>query len=319
MPKNTYGPLKIGTSACLTGRRVRYDGLDKRDRYITDVLSRYIDVVPVCPEVEFGLPVPREPMRLTGSADAPCLIAVESGADYTKGMLEWAEKKTELLLAEELCGFIFKTRSPSSGLNGVKIYDIHGTVHSEGRGLFAALFIRKFPLVPVIDDEMLQYELQRERFIEQIFILHRWHDFVRNDGSLKGLRAFHESHKLIIMAHSIKHSRSLGSYIARMHGSGRVADDGYIKILMEGLTVPATIRKHINVLSHVSGYFKKNLSAQEKKDLLHVLELYRGRRVPLLVPVTLLNHYSSRYNEHYLQNQLYLNPDPRESMLRYHV
>lgn len=311
--------IRIGVSACLAGERVRYDAADKRDRYITDILQRYVRLVPVCPEVEMGLPVPREAMRLTGSpSGVPHLVAVESGRDFTKQMLMWARERTTRLAEEKLCGFIFKSRSPSSGLKGVKIYDEHGVARKSGIGLFADQFTQSFPFVPVIDDEMLQNAQTREVFIEKCFVMKRWHQLVENGNTIRNLREFHEHQKYQIHAHSIAHAGLLGRFIADIKPGERVKTN-YISLMMKALDIPSTIGKNINVLSHIMGYFKKRLTALEKRELLDVFEIYREERIPLIAPIVILNHYRNKYADSYLEQQTFLNPDPAEVMLRYHV
>ncbi len=136
--------VKIGISSCLLGKRVRYDGGHELDRYITETLGQYFEWVPVCPEVEYGLPVPREAMRLEGAPDSPLLVTIHTGIDHTEGILKWAKKRIKDLEQEKLCGFIFKSGSPSSGIGGVKIYTASGIPSRRGVGIFGGAFISTF-------------------------------------------------------------------------------------------------------------------------------------------------------------------------------
>ncbi|GJQ59413.1 MAG: DUF1722 domain-containing protein [Candidatus Scalindua sp. AMX11] len=312
--------IKIGISSCLLGDKVRYDGNHRLDRFVTDTLGQYFEFIPVCPEIEFGLSIPREPMHLFGSPESPLLVTVKTGIDYTERMLKWGERKLYELEKENLCGFIFKCGSPSSGIRGVKVYMSSGTVTKTGKGLFGGAFIKYFPLIPVEDDGRLHNPRFRENFIERIFVLKRWQEFKKKDFSMKDLIGFHSDHKLLIMAHSPRHYSILGRLLANAKKEKR--EDllsEYIRILMEGITLIATVKKNTNVLQHIQGYFKKHLTSDEKQELLGVIESYRKELVPLVVPITLLKHYVRKFNVSYLKRQYYLEPHPIELMLRNHV
>jgi uncharacterized protein YbbK (DUF523 family) len=200
--------IKMGISTCLLGEKVRYDGGHKLDRYITETLGQYFDYVPVCPEVEYGLPIPREALRLVGDPALPRLLTVRTGIDHTDGMLEWAERKLGELEPEELCGFIFKSRSPSSGLRGVKVYTASGMPSHSGTGIFANAFTRRNPLIPVTDDGRLHDPSLRETFIDSAFVYRRWQGLLKKGGQTRDLIDFHTDLKLLILAHSPKHSGS---------------------------------------------------------------------------------------------------------------
>ncbi|MCX5807438.1 MAG: DUF523 domain-containing protein [Proteobacteria bacterium] len=175
--------IKIGISPCLLGENVRYDGGHRHDHYITDILGRFFQWVSICPEVGYGLPVPREAMNLVGDPLSPRLVTVRTGIDHTEGMKKWAEERLNKLAQEGICGFIFKSRSPSSGLQGVKVFTEKGNVDGKGVGIFAAAFIKKFPLVPVVDDDSLKDKSLRESFIERVFVLSGWQEFLQKGSS----------------------------------------------------------------------------------------------------------------------------------------
>jgi uncharacterized protein YbgA (DUF1722 family)/uncharacterized protein YbbK (DUF523 family) len=311
--------IKIGTSACLLGEKVRYDGGHRLDQYITETLGRYFEWVQVCPEVEYGLPVPREAMHLTGEPASPRLVTVRTGIDHTDGMIKWAADKLIRLEKEALCGFIFKSKSPSSGIGGIKVYSSSG-ITNKGTGIFGGAFMHYFPLIPVIDDARLHNPDLRGNFIEQVLIYKRWREFIKKGGKIRELIAFHANLKLLILSHSPKHYSSLGVLVAR---AKQYRPDAlyseYIKILMEGLRLLATVKKNTNVLLHIAGYFKKRLSPDDKRELLEVIEEYHKGHIPLIVPVVLINHYARKFDEPYLKTQFYLNPHPIELMLRNHV
>jgi len=311
--------IKIGISTCLLGQNVRYDGGHQWDRYLTETLGRYFAWVPVCPEVEYGLPVPREAMRLVGDPAAPRLVTIRTGIDHTEGMQTWAQAKLTALAGEHLCGFIFKSKSPSSGMTAVKVYTPGGMAVKRGAGIFAAAFMARFPLLPVEEDGRLHDPILRENFIERVFIYHRWQLMTTGDAPFRNLEQFHREHKLLIMSHSPKHLTLLGRLVAN-HERRPFPETAaaYLQTLMEGLKLIATPKKQTNVLMHMLGYFKKVLSPADKQEMLELIERYRQGKLPLIVPVTMLTHYVRKYDEPYLRDQLYLSPHPAELMLRNH-
>jgi uncharacterized protein YbgA (DUF1722 family)/uncharacterized protein YbbK (DUF523 family) len=296
--------FKIGISSCLLGNEVRWNAGHKHDKYLTRTLGRFVEYVPVCPEVEAGFGVPRESFRLVGDPDAPRLVTFKSKTDHTDRMVNWAKKRVKELEKEDLCGFIFKSDSPSSGMIRVKVYNEKGMPHKVGVGIFARAFMDHFPLIPVEDDGRLNDPLIRENFILQIFTMNRWRDNLSERKSMGKLVDFHTRNKLLILSHSQKHYRSMGKLVA--NGKQMPIKDlyhQYESLLMEALKLKTTIRKNSNVLQHLMGYFKKELSADEKQELLEVFGQYRDGYVPLLVPITLINHYTRKYDQPYLKQQ----------------
>jgi uncharacterized protein YbgA (DUF1722 family)/uncharacterized protein YbbK (DUF523 family) len=312
--------IKLGISSCLLGEKVRYDGGHKLDHFLTDTLGKYVEWVPVCPEVESGLPVPREAMHLVGDPKEPRLVTVRTGMDHTGRMKKWANRKVVALEREELCGFVFKSRSPSSGMRGVKIYTETGMPYAIGSGIFAHAFMDRFPFLPVEDEGRLHDPALRENFIERIFVFKRWQEFKKGRGSAAAFVSFHTDHKLLIMSHNQKHYRMLGNIVA---GAKKFKRDElhqqYFTALMDGLIFLTTVKKNTNVLQHMAGYFKELLSKDEKRELQEVIEQYHSELVPLIVPITLLKHFVRKYDVEYLKRQYYLNPHPLELMLRNHV
>jgi uncharacterized protein YbbK (DUF523 family) len=169
----TMEKIKVGISSCLLGNNVRYDGGHQHDRYITDTLGRYVKWISVCPEVEYGLGAPREAMHLVGDHENPRLMTIHTNVDHTDGMRAWAKKRLTDLEQEDLCGFIFKSRSPSSGMTGVIVHSLSGMPNGESAGIFADAFMKYFPDVPVIDDSLLHDPHSRENFIKRILTLSR--------------------------------------------------------------------------------------------------------------------------------------------------
>ncbi len=313
--------ITLGISACLLGENVRYDGGHKLDHFLRDTLGQYVTYVPVCPETEAGFGIPREAMRLIGDPAEPRLVTNKTGIDHTKRMTRWAKDRVAALEKENLHGYIFKKDSPSSGLMRVKVYNDKNMPEKKGVGIFARVFTEHFPLIPVEEEGRLRDPRLRENFIEQIFTLKRWRDTISKNPKKSGLVDFHSRNKLLIMSHSQKHASRMGKLVAGTEkpDEGTSIHRHYENLLMDALRLKATPAKHINVLHHIMGYFKNQLTADEKQELLEVFDRFRGGHVPLIVPITLLNHYVRKYEQDYLHKQTYLNPHPIELRLRAYI
>jgi len=312
--------MRLGISSCLVGERVRWNGTHKLDRFLTDTLGKFVEYVPVCPEVECGFDVPREPLRQVGDPDSPRLITSRTKIDYTDRMTRWARERVIELEKEGLCGFIFKSRSPSSGMERVKVYNETGTPVKKGVGIFARKFMEHFPLLPVEEDGRLHNPKLRENFIERIFTFKRWREALAEQQSKGNLVSFHTRHKMLILSHSPQHHRMMGRLVAQAKEIPlKELYKQYQELLMEALRLTSTPRKNANVMIHILGYFKKQLSSDEKKELLEIIDLYRQGTVPLIVPITLISHYVRKYEQPYLEDQYYLQPHPLELQLRNHV
>jgi uncharacterized protein YbgA (DUF1722 family) len=235
-------------------------------------------------------------------------------------MTEWARKRAKELEKENLCGFVFKKNSPSSGLFRVPVRTAKGMPQKKGRGIFARVFTEHFPLVPVEEEGRLHDFKLRETFIEQIFTMMRWRETLSEEKSMGNLVDFHTRHKLLIMSHSPNHLRTMGKLVAE--GKALPMKDLFAQyeiLLMWALSLKTTLKKNLNVLQHIMGYFKNQLSTDEKQELIEIFGQYRQEYVPLIVPVTLLNHYVRKYKQPYLAQQFYLNPHPIALKLRNHV
>lgn len=313
-------PIRLGISRCLLGEEVRYDGGHKRDRFLTDVLGRYVEWVPVCPEVEAGFGIPRESMRLVGDPKKPRLVTIKTGRDMTKPLATFTEAKLEGIETANLSGYIFKKDSPSCGIERVRVFNQHGMPSRNGVGLFAQAFKERFPLVPIEDEGRLCDPVIRDNFIERVFCYHRWRALARGSVTRQAVVLFHTDHKYLLLAHSADLYRSLGRLVAQAHRY-RPKDlaERYGKLFMEALAVKATTRKQVNVLQHLVGHLKDRLKPKERAELHGVIHDYHQGLVPLIVPVTLIKHYVGMYDISYVQNQLYLNPHPKELMLRNYV
>ena len=312
--------IKLGISSCLLGNQVRYDGGHKFDPFLVNTLGRFVEYVPVCPEVESGFPVPREAFRLVGDLENPRLLTRQTAVDATPQMERWIETKLPQLEKAGLCGFIFKSQSPSSGMERVKVYNEKGMAEKNGVGIFARALMERLPLLPVEEEGRLQDIDLRENFIVRIFVYRRWRELLAVGPTAGRLVDFQRRHKLLLMAHSPDMARQLGKLVAAA-GARPLAEilPEYEKLLLAALKQKATVRKNVNVLQHMLGYFKKQLDDFEKKELLATIENYHQNLVPLIVPLTLLKHYIDKFKEPYLRDQYYLDPHPLELKLRNHA
>jgi len=314
------GPVRILISSCLLGEKVRYDGGHKRDAFLAETLGRFVEYVPVCPEVECGFPIPREAMHLTGDPKDPSLVGAVSGTDYTEHMHGWCRKKVRNLEQLDLSGYVCKKDSPSSGMERVKVYGKNGIPAKIGAGVFTRAFMDHFPLIPVEEEGRLQDPALREMFIERVFTLRRFRDSFRQGKSRGGLVRFHTDHKLLILSHGRTRYTEMGALVAQAKDLPlEEAYDRYQRLLMDALAQRTTSAKCADVLTHMLGHLRTFLSHEEKMELLEVVDRYRNRLIPLVVPVTLFRHYVRKYGIAYLERQVFLNPHPVELMLRNHV
>lgn len=311
--------IRLLVSACLLGEKVRWDGGHKHDPFVADVLGRFVEYVRVCPEADCGLGTPRPTMHLVGDPASPRLVS-RTGADLTERMLGFVEEQLRALEREELCGYVCKKDSPSSGMARVKVYGEDGNPRRTGVGLFTAGFMRRFPLVPVEEEGRLHDPRLRESFIERIFCRRRWLDHVAGGRRRGRLVEFHADHKYLLLSHGRKGYDELGRLVAS--AADYSIEDlyaAYERGFMAALAQPATTRKTTDVLQHMAGFFKKHLSADEKAELQETIDSYRRSLVPLVVPVTLLKHHVRKYDVKQLARQVFLSPYPAELMLRNHV
>jgi len=310
--------IRIGASACLLGERVRYDGADKRDHYLTDTFGSFLTFVPLCPETGCGLPVPREAMRLEGEPQNPRLITISGRLDLTERMLAYCRKSVTDLEREELCGFIVKKNSPSCGLCRVRVYN-RGKSAKSGRGLFAAALAGHFPLLPVEEEGRLYDMAIRENFIERVFAYRRLKELLRGRTDMGELAAFHGINRLQLMAHSPRLCREMGRLVATGQ-EARLEEllARYADCFMGAFYYHATVKKQRDLLLQIMGSFSKALTPAERAELLAVIRHYHARLIPLTVPLTLLRHYISRFGQDHLLEQTYLKPHPLELMLRNH-
>ena len=313
--------IKIGVSSCLLGEKVRWNGDHKQNHFVREILANYFEYISICPEMEVGMGVPRETVALYGNLEKSRMISRKTQTDWTKPMQKYIKVRINSLAGEDLCGFIFKSKSPSCGLSRVPVYSEFGS-HSvrHGAGMFAQEFTNKFPLIPTEDEGRLNDSRIRENFIAKVFSFYRLQNLFKENFSIGRLVKFHTQQKYLLLAHSRKHYDILGQLVAKPK-SLTIEDlkDRYGKIFMEALTFKATPKKNTDVLLHMMGFLKQILSKGEKADILSTIEDYRKELLPLIVPVTLIHHQVNKHNIEYLMNQVYLKPHPKELKLRNHV
>ncbi|MEQ8785469.1 MAG: DUF523 and DUF1722 domain-containing protein [Pirellulaceae bacterium] len=311
---------RIGISSCLLGEAVRYDGGHKRDRYLTDTLANYFEWAPVCPEVELGLGTPRETIRLVQIGDEVRLRTTKTDIDLTDRMRRFAERRAGQLVKEDLSGYILKKDSPSCGMERVKIVQEKGPSRRQGRGLFAEALREAMPLLPVEEEGRLCDPRLRENWVERVFAYDALKRLFAARWTMGQVVDFHTRYKFALLAHSEADYRELGRLVAAGKSLPRgELRERYARQFMAAMEKIATTRKNSNVLQHILGFFKKDLDAVSRQEILAHIDDYRRGLVPLVVPLTLLRHYVRLLNVDYLADQVYLNPHPKELALRNHV
>lgn len=308
---------RIGISACLLGAEVRYNGGHKESRLCTHSLAEHFEFVPVCPEVAIGLGIPRQPIRLVGEATQPqALGTVDPTLNVTAPLAAYGQQMAEEL--KDLSGYIFMHKSPSCGLERVKVYRDNGAPqHEGGRGIYAQAFCAAHPDLPVEEDGRLCDAVLRENFMVRVYAYADWQALLAEGLSRGGLMRFHSRYKYQLMANNPLQYKVIGHLLGTM-GRGDATEIGprYFSQLMAALKRCATRGTHSNVLQHLSGYLKQSLSSADKQEMQHLIEQYREGIVPLVVPLTLLKHHFRLHPDPYVSQQVYLQPHPENLSLR---
>ena len=313
-------PIRVGISSCLLGEEVRWDGGHKRDRFLTDELAPYVEWVAVCPEVEIGMGTPRETVQLVRGHGTLHMLGTRSRRDWTHAMQAYAMRRVHALERLDLCGYVLKKDSPSCGMERVKVRDAKGLAKRDGRGLFAEALLAAIPALPVEEEGRLNDPVLRENWIERVFAYRRLRSLFGAHFAVGRLVAFHTAHKLQLLAHGAEAYRRLGRLVAGAKKLERAElRRRYETGFMEALAVRATPRRHVNVLQHCLGYFRDRLDAKTRAALAAQVADYQEGLVPLIVPVTMIRHYVEQLGVEYLAGQVYLEPHPKELMLRNHV
>lgn len=328
--------ILIGVSSCLLGERVRFDGGHKHYSYITSTLGEYFDFHPFCPEMAIGLGVPRETIHLiakendNGEEIVRCVGTKNPDKDVTDDLVETADKQKHWQAS--LSGYILKKDSPSCGMERVKLYrqfvtkkgEDHLQPEKRGVGVYAQRLMENFPNLPVEEEGRLGDAVLRENFIERVFIYHRWQQQVAQGITAKTLFDFHGRHKLNLFSRDQNKARELGGWLAKELSHKEEAErlpiaevaDEYVRQLMAILKIRANRKNHVNTLMHIQGYLKRDLGKEDKQELVEAIEDYRRGYTPLIVPITLLKHHFRRFPDPYIDHSYYMNPHPKELMLR---
>jgi uncharacterized protein YbgA (DUF1722 family)/uncharacterized protein YbbK (DUF523 family) len=285
------------------------------------MLVRYFEFIPICPEVEVGMGVPRESVRLAGDPERPHMVGFKSGKDWTYQMRRFCKRRTKDLAEYNLSGYILKAKSPSCGIARVRLRTLAGrATHRLTVGLYAREVSEQYPLLPVEDEGRLNDAGLRENFIVRVFAYDRLQRLFR--GSFKRSEAirFHTGHKYLILAHDPRRYSELGRLVAAIKQLRPTEfAERYSRIFMNALKMKATVRKNVNVMMHMVGFFKKHIESSDKTYLLRIIEDYHKGLVPLIVPITLIRHYVQKFDIEYLADQVYIDPHPKELMLRNHT
>ncbi|MCI0914505.1 YbgA family protein [Pseudomonas putida] len=309
---------RIAISSCLTGHSVRYNGGHKSSDLCRTQLEEHFDWRPVCPEVAIGLGVPRDPIRLVGDPEHPVVVGTRNpGEDFTGPLASYGEQMADELA--DICGYIFMQKSPSCGLERVKVYQDNGHPAVQGgRGAYAAAFCARRPDLPVEEEGRLHDPVLRENFISRVYAYADWQHLLAEGLSRGALVRFHSRYKYLLMANNPQAYRQLGRLLGSMSRDDdpEVIGPRYFSQLMQALRRCASRGTHGNVLQHLSGYFKDALTQQDKAELKHIIDQYQQGVVPLVVPLTLLKHHLRKHPDPYLLQQAYLQPHPDSLGLR---
>ncbi len=312
--------INVGISSCLTGRKVRFDADHKRCRYATDVLGEYFHFIPVCPEFEVGMGVPREAVSLIEDIENPRMIGNKTGADWTKRMNRYTKRRVRQADISTLSGFILKDNSPSCGMERVKVFAKPGTAEKKGRGLFARTLMDKFPDLPITSEGSLDNHPHRENFIVRVFAYQRLQELFAQPFNRRRMVEFHTRHKYLLLAHNPQYYRRMEQLVGAIDKETPAwFRKKYRALMMQTLKYLSTVRKNVHVLQHISRSLMKQATEMEKKDIHQAISTYHKGQTPLVVPQTLIKYFANKYEVTYIRDQIYLNPHPKELMLRNHV
>jgi uncharacterized protein YbgA (DUF1722 family)/uncharacterized protein YbbK (DUF523 family) len=311
---NAQEKILLGVSSCLLGEEVRFDGGHQKNAFVSNSLAQFFEFKSFCPEVSIGLGIPREAIRLERQVNLiKCVSSKDSEKDYTAALTESANKQRDW--HKDLCGYVVKRKSPSCGMERVKVFE-NGHPSNTGVGIYTKQLMENFPNLPVEEEGRLEDPVIRENFIQRVIIYKRWKDLCAEGLTRNKLTRFHGQHKLVLMSHDQDLTRSLGSDLSNTkEQDAQYFSEHYINRLMELLKIKATVKNHVNVLQHIQGYLKKDLNKMDKEELTEVIHEYRLERLPLIVPITLLRHHFRAFPNEYIENSYYMKPHPKELML----
>lgn len=309
--------IRVGISGCLVGQKVRFDGGHKRSDFCTEQLAKFVEFVPVCPEMAIGLGTPRPSIRLIHRGEH-VIAQTAKGEDVTVALRDYG--RTMAPQFDGLSGYILCAKSPSCGMERVRVYHESNKGNAkEGVGIYTQELMQAQPLLPLEEDGRLNDPLLRESFVTRVFALHDWQTLCHQGLSAARLIAFHSRYKYLLMAHHRESYQELGALLSDLSADVTAKADKYIQSLMQALAKPVTRKNHTNVLQHLQGYFKRMLTTSQRQELARTIAQYHQGILPLLAPITLLRHYLNEFPNEYLHQQVYLNPHPEALRLRYGI
>ncbi len=314
LPESSPEKIAVGISSCLLGEPVRFDGGHKNNAYIVKTLGQYFRFIPFCPEMDIGLGVPRESIRLVEQETGiRCVGSKNPELDVTEQLIACADQQKKW--HQSVCGYILKKDSPSCGMERVRVYR-NDQPQRKGTGLYAQQLLTNFPHLPVEEEGRLGDPVLRENFIQRVLIFQRWRTLMEQQPKPAGITQFHARHKLILMSHDQTRYREIGKLVADI-GNWQIKEfcDHYLAELMAILRIPASRKNHVNVLQHIQGYLKRDLDKEDKHELTETIHQYRLGLLPLIVPITLLRHHFRKSPNDYIDQSYYMDPHPSELML----
>ncbi|SHI18897.1 YbgA family protein [Ferrimonas marina] len=305
----------VGVSACIIGQPVRFDGGHKRSHFVDDQLSQWVQLKPLCPEVGAGMTVPRPTVRLRKIGESVRIMDDKNNVDYSDAMHAFNERALPGLAS--LSGYVVCAKSPSCGMERVKVVQEDGKgAERNGRGLFTDALMKRYPLLPVEEDGRLNDPHLRENFVVRVLIYQELQQLMQQP-SKAALLAFHQKHKLQILSHNQDGYRQMGRFVASLRNDQvEGAMQEYGQMLMDALKRPASRKGHTNVLQHIQGYFKKDIAGEERQHLHDTILAYRRGRLPLMAPLSIVQHLLTRFPKPYITGQSYLRPHPDSLALR---
>ncbi len=314
--------IRLGISSCVLGEQVRFDGGHRRSHFCSEVLSDYVEYVPVCPEMAIGLGTPRPSIKLkrnhsSSQLDKPSISAVTStGQDVSVALQQFGQRMAREL--DFLSGYIVCAKSPSCGMERVRLYDANGkNPAKEGIGLYTRQLMQANPLLPIEENGRLNDAALRENFITRVYAYHDWKGMLHAGLTPAALVAFHSRNKFLLLAHDPDTYYQLGPLLSDLSHDLEAKADTYIQGFMQALKKVATRKRQCNVLQHIQGFFKDHLTPSQREELTEVIERYRLGLAPLMAALTLINHFLREHPNAYLHQQRYLKPYPDTLALRY--
>jgi uncharacterized protein YbgA (DUF1722 family)/uncharacterized protein YbbK (DUF523 family) len=306
-----YPKPNLIMSACLNFEACRYNGAIIKDQW-TARLMKHCETTPICPEKEAGMGVPRKPVSLYEGIEGDRMIQHGTGKEYTKPMNEFADSFLSGLSGVD--GFVLKAKSPSCGVFSAKLFDDPDKKMpvKKTAGLFAQKVLKGYHGFPIEEEGRLNDDNIREHFFTRLFMQARFRELAR-DKQVKDLIKFHAQHKLILMAYNQVAMREMGKILGSFkRGAEEKLFKAYGELLMRAMSKQARFTSHLNIVHHAMGYFKKGLSAPEKKHLLDLVEQYVRKELPLSAIKTVLRSWIARFDNEYLADQYYFEPYPRD-------